>query len=73
MHFIARLDFTVMQLVAFCFKVVSPVFTAVAFYVEVDGGISLQGSWILTFIVTRLVPCVLGNQQVGLYCAIGYY
>lgn len=40
----------------------------VAFYFEVDGGISLQGSWILTFIVTGLVPCVL-----GFYCGTGYY
>lgn len=30
-----------MPLVAFYFEVVSPIFTAVAFYFEVDGGISL--------------------------------
>lgn len=44
MHFIASLGFTVMQLVTFYFEVVSPIFTAVAFYFEDDGGISLQGS-----------------------------
>lgn len=67
------MHFIVMQLVAFYFEVVSPIFTAVAFYFEVDGGISLQGSWILKFIVTRLVPCVLVNQRVGFYCGTGYY
>lgn len=73
--------FIVMQLVALYFEVVSPIFTAVAFYFEVSGGISLQGTgslctckaagWILLWnrILWRCVRLhFMVSLEVDIYC-----